>query len=142
VHADEPRGRGDRGPVLGGERATKLGDGLVHPAEIHFHVLAELQGRRAHPLHHGRAERAPELRQQDVEALGVPAARRLAPHRFDQLVARDRPVVVERQVRQRQPPLPARQVAFAANAGELDRHAAAETERRGNHPGGNPPSRR
>ena len=103
-----PPGRLDHGrPVAAVARRERLVERGLHRVEVDGGGRGELHGALAGVLDHLGAERAPQLRQHDVERLRVAGRGVLAPQRGDQPLAGDPALAVEREMGERQPALTA-----------------------------------
>ena len=124
------RPSGGAARVAGRQRRLGVPRRFAGGIDVEPHVREREPQLRA-PLDRVGPQRAPHAGEQRGQA-GVRRARRVVvPHHVDELVAPHRPLAVEREVREQEPPLAARQVLFDATPVDLDGQGAAQLDSRG-----------
>ena len=116
--------------VAGRERRLGLGGGRERDVDVEPHVRQRQPQVRA-ALDRLGPERAPQPREQRGQPGVRRAGRALVPHDVDQLVPPHRPLAVEREVREQQPPLAARQVVLDPAPVDLDGQGATQLDASG-----------
>ena len=123
---DAAGGLDDGRPVA----AVACREGLVERGlrlvEVDGGGRGELHGALARVLDHFRTERAPQLREHDVERLGVTGRGVLAPQGGDHPLTGDPALAVEREMGERQPALTAGQIRLPAASIDADREMATQ----------------
>ena len=120
-----PLGRAPR--VAAGERRLGLGGRRARRLDVEPH-LGQREPQVRAPLDGVGPERTPHAREQRGQP-GVGRARRVVvPDDVDELVAPHRPLAVEREVGEQQPPLAARQVVLDPAPVDLDGEGAAQLD--------------
>ena len=114
--------------VAGAERGAAALDASGRRLHVELRVGGKREPELAPAAQEVGADAAPHAREQRAERARRVAGRAARPQRVDQLVARDRAVVVEREVGQQDAAEPAGQLALAAPAGDVEPHLATQLD--------------